>query len=153
MSFDKQSLAEKAGAQPPAAGDAGSNFLNNLFPPDITNKSQVIAFNQGAHDLKDLAGKGGFAINEAGMTEYIKLCNMFEDGFNSMDSSLYLLTELAKLGSSLYAYQVASHNVTAVNGDKHSLIPNLEPLRDGYRQHRKETEAEHDKVFRKINAE
>ncbi|MDT7725348.1 MAG: hypothetical protein QOI21_1924 [Actinomycetota bacterium] len=162
MGFDEKSLAEQAGA-PPAAGDATAKFLGGLFEADVTDETQVKAFNQGAHDLKALAGDGGFAINEAGMTEYIKLCNMFEDGFNSMVSSVYLLTERAKLGSSPYAYQVASYNVTVANGDKNSLIPNLELMRDGYRQLKaafeiaranySETEAEHDKVFRKINTE
>jgi hypothetical protein len=58
---------------------------------------------------------------------------------------------------------VADHNVTVANGDEHSLIPNLEMMKDGYERlkeafeiaHKnyRETEAEHDQVFRKINSE
>jgi hypothetical protein len=163
MSFEEQSRADKQGGQPPAAGDAGNNFLNSFLPPDVTDKAQVSTFNAGAHQLKDLAGNGGFAINEAGMTEYIKLCDMFLDGYASKKPSLYLLTQRAKMGSSSYAHEVADHNVTVAKGDEHSLIPNLDLMKDGYeqlkeafqiaRRNYREAEAEHDQVFRKINPE
>jgi hypothetical protein len=159
MGFDEKSLAEQAGA-PPVAGDASAKFLGGLFEADVTDETQVKAFNQGAHDLKALAGDGGFAINEAGMTEYIKLCDMFLDGYSSRQRELMRLTERAKLGSSPYAYKVADHNITVASGDKHSLIPNLDLMKDGYerlkeafeiaRKNYRETEAEHDKVFKKI---
>jgi hypothetical protein len=100
MSFEEQSRADKQGGQPPAAGDAGNNFLNSIMPPDVTDKTQVSSFNAGAHQLKDLAGQCGFAINEAGMKAYIKLCDMFLDGYADRQRALRLLTEPAKLGSS-----------------------------------------------------
>ncbi|HEV7975542.1 hypothetical protein [Amycolatopsis sp.] len=159
MGFDEKSLAEQQGT-PPAAGDATAKFLGGVFETDVTDTSQVMAFNKGAHDLKALASDGGFAINEAGMTEYIKLCDMFLDGYSSRQRELMRLTERAKLGSSPYAYKVADHNITVANGDRHSLIPNLDLMKDGYerlkeafeiaRKNYRETEAEHDKVFKKI---
>jgi hypothetical protein len=160
MGFDEKSLAEQEGA-PPAAGDATAKFLGGLFEADVTDANQVIAFNKGAQDLKNLASNGGFAINEAGMTEYIKLCNTYLDGYAALKHRLYPLTEQAKMGSSPYALKVADHNVKVANGDGHSLIPNLELMKDGYeklrtafeiaRKNYRETEAEHDKVFKKIN--
>jgi len=160
MGFDEKSLAEQEGA-PPAAGDAAANFLNGFLPPDVTDKAQVAAFNQGAHELKAVASAGGFAINEAGMTEYIKLCDMYLEGYGHIGNDLYPLTQRTKLGSSPYAYKVADHNVKVAAGDEHSLIPNLDLMKDGYerlkeafqlaRANYQETEAEHDQVFRKIN--
>lgn len=161
MAIEEQSRADKQGGSP-AAGDAGKDFLNSL-PPDVTNKAEVTAFNEGAHQLKDLAGKGGFAINEAGMREYLKLCDMYLDGYAARAYSLHQLTDRAKLGSSPYAYAIADHNIKVANGDEHSLIPNLNLMKDGYeqlkeafqiaRKNYRETEAEHDQVFRKINPE
>jgi hypothetical protein len=163
MPIEEQSRADKAGDQPPAAGDAGANFLGGLFPPDTTDKAQVVAFNKGAHDLKELASNGGFAINEAGMTEYTKLCDMFLQGYQTVGRDLWVLTQRVGLGSSPYAYQVADHNITVAAGDERSLIPNLDLMRDGYEQLKEAfviarknynaTEAEHDQVFRKINTE
>jgi hypothetical protein len=160
MGFDEKSLAEQQGT-PPAAGDATAKFLGGVFETDVTDKAQVAAFNQGAHELKAVAGAGGFAINEAGMTEYIKLCDMFLDGYADISNDLYHLTQRAKLGSSPYAYKVADHNIKVAKGDEHSLIPNLNLMQDGYtqlkeafqiaRRNYRETEAEHDQAFRKIN--
>jgi hypothetical protein len=162
MGFDEKSLAEQQG-KPPAAGDATAKFLGGVFDADVTDTSQVIAFNKGANDLKALASDGGFAINEAGMTEYIKLCDMFLDGYSHRARSLLPLTERAKTGSSPYAYKVADHNIKVTSGDEHSLIQNLDLMRDGYirlkeafeiaRKNYRETESEHDQIFRKINSE
>jgi hypothetical protein len=67
----------------------------------------------------------------------------------------------AKLGSSDYAYQVADHNVTVANGDEHSLIHNLDLMKDGFerlreafeiaRKNYREADAEFDQHLGKIN--
>lgn len=163
MAFEEQSRAEKAGTPPPAAGDATAQFLGGLFDADVTDETQVKAFNHGAHELKDLADKQGFAINEAGFTEYLALCNTFLDGYTRQRHDIELLIERAKMGSSPYAIKIADHNIKVATGDERSLIPNLDLMRDGYEQLKeafqiardnyRETEAEHDQVFRKINSE
>jgi hypothetical protein len=159
--FSDQSQAE-VDVAPPPAGDAGTNFLNNLFVDDPTDDKKVDAFNEGANHMKTLAENGGFAINEEGMQEYIKLCDTFLDGYAERQNDLLLLTERAKLGSSPYAYRVADFNVTVATGDERSLIHNLDLMKDGYtklreafkiaRRNYNETEAEHDQRFRKFGA-
>jgi hypothetical protein len=159
--FSDQSVAETGGAPPPA-GDAGTNFLNNLFVDDPTDDKKVDAFNEGASHMKSLAENGGFAINEEGMQEYIKLCDTFLDGYRMRRRDLARLTERAKMGSSPYAYQVADFNVSVADGDDRSLIPNLEKMRDGYeklkeafqvaRKNYNETEEEHDQRFGKLKS-
>jgi hypothetical protein len=160
--FSDQSIAETGGAPPPA-GDAGTNFLNNLFVDDPTDDKKVDAFNEGAHHMKTLAENGGFAINEEGMQEYIKLCDAFLDGYSDRAIELFELGERAKMGSSPYAYRVAEFNVKVASGDERSLIRNLDLMKDGYeklreafqiaRKNYNETEAEHDQRFGKLNVE
>jgi hypothetical protein len=160
--FNEQSRAEAGGAPPPA-GDAGTNFLNNLFVNDPTDDKKVDAFNEGAHQMKTLAENSGFAINEEGMQEYIKLCDAYLDGYVDRKQDLQNLAVRAKLGSSPYAYRVADFNVNVAAGDDRSLIPNLDLMRDGYetlreafviaRKNYNETEADHDQCFGKLNVE
>lgn len=151
------------GSSPPAAGDAGSSLLANILNLDPGNTEQVKAINQGAHQLNSLASSGGFAINEAGATEYIKLCDMFLDGYKARRPSLRLLTERAQMGSSPYSQAIADHNVTVLSGDQRSLLPNLELMNDGFeqikaafttaRKNYREAEAANDQVFKKVNPE
>lgn len=160
--FSDQSVAETGGAPPPA-GDAGTNFLNNLFVDDPTDDKKVDAFHEGAAHMKTLAQNGGFAINEEGMQEYTKLCDTFLDGYRERQTDLHQLTERARMGSSPYAYRVAEFNVTVATGDERSLIHNLDLMRDGYQKLREafqvaqknysETEAEHDQRFGKFDVE
>jgi hypothetical protein len=160
--FSDQSIAETGGAPPPA-GDAGTNFLNNLFVDDPTDDKKVDAFNEGANHMKTLAENGGFAINEEGMQEYIKLCDTFLDGYFERRIDLENLGQRAKMGSSPYAYQVADFNVRVATGDERSLIHNLDLMKDGYenlkeafqtaRKNYNEAEAEHDQRFRGFSVE
>lgn len=148
----------------PLAGDAGRSFLASVLAEDGEGGGaigQAIAFHAGAREIKTLAENGGFAINEAGALEYLKLCDMYLDGYAARADALFRLSQRAKLGSSPYAYQVAEHNIKVFTGDEKSLIPNLELMKDGFiqlreafliaRRNYRETDAEHNQVFRKIN--
>ncbi|WP_086844934.1 hypothetical protein [Amycolatopsis kentuckyensis] len=145
---------------PPAAGDAGSNFLSGLLdgPADSEAAQRV---SEGGHHLKSLAEGGQFAVNEEGFQAYMKACDFFLDGYNSMIREVNLLGTAANMGSSEYARAVANFNVKVANGDEEALIPNLIKMRDGVQQAReamviarknyRETENAHSMTFAELN--
>jgi len=145
---------------PPAAGDAGSNFLSGLLdgPADSEAAQRV---SEGGHHLKSLAEGGQFAVNEEGFQAYMKACDFFLDGYNRMIGDVSLLATAANMGSSEYAKSVAAFNVKVADGDEESLIPNLIKMRDGVQQAReamviarknyRETEDSHSMTFAQLN--
>ncbi|WP_328448287.1 MULTISPECIES: hypothetical protein [unclassified Amycolatopsis] len=145
---------------PAAAGDAGSNFLSNLgaAPLDSETAKQV---NAGGSHLKELATNGQFAVNEEGFQAYLKACDFFLDGYDKMLRDVEILADAARMGGSTYAQAVARFNVTAVNGDPQSLIPNLLLMRSGVedareamviaRKNYRETESAHAVTFTELN--
>ncbi len=145
---------------PPAAGDAGSNFLSGLLTGPVDTAAAEKVSTGGSH-LKSLAESGQFAVNEEGFQAYIKACDFFLDGFTTLLINVNTLANPAQMGGSDYAKAVASFNVQVANGDPESLIPNLEKMRDGIEQAReamviarknyRETEDAHSMTFAKLN--
>ena len=145
---------------PPAAGDAGANFLSGVMagPVDAKAAQQV---GEGGRHLKSLAESGQFAVNEEGFQAYIKACDFFLDGYDRMLFDVNTLANPAQMGGSDYAKAVAGFNAQVANGDPESLIPNLEKMRDGVQQAReamviarknyRETEDAHSMTFAKLN--
>jgi hypothetical protein len=146
---------------PPAGeGDAGSNFLSGLLDGP-TDSSAAQRVSDGGSHLKGLAESGQFAVNEEGFQAYIKACDFFLDGYNSMIQQVRYLSTPANMGGSEYAKAVANFNVKVADGDEESLIPNLIKMRDGVQQAReamviarknyRETEDAHSVTFAKLN--
>ncbi|NBH03658.1 hypothetical protein GTY80_10445 [Amycolatopsis sp. SID8362] len=145
---------------PPAAGDAGSNFLSGIVDGPVDSAAAQRVSTGGSH-LKDLAESGQFAVNEEGFQAYIKACDFFIDGFDRMIFEVFKLANPAQMGGSDYAKAVAAFNVEVANGDPESLIPNLELMRDGVKQAReamviarknyRETEDAHSMTFAQLN--
>ncbi|MEU0533064.1 hypothetical protein [Amycolatopsis tolypomycina] len=145
---------------PPAAGDAGTNFLSGLLegPADSEAAQRV---SDGGHRLKSLAEGGQFAVNEEGFQAYMKACDFFLDGYNRMIADIRELAAQAKMGGSEYAKAVAAFNVKVADGDEQSLIPNLIRMRDGVQEAReamviarknyRETEDAHSMTFSQLN--
>jgi hypothetical protein len=146
---------------PPAGeGDAGSNFISGLLdgPTDSEAARRV---SEGGSHLKGLAESGQFAVNEEGFQAYIKACDFFLDGYNSMIREVGLLGTAANMGGSGYAKAIASFNVKVADGDEQALIPNLIRMRDGVQQAReamviarknyRETEDAHSMTFTELN--
>ncbi|MEV6830176.1 hypothetical protein [Amycolatopsis sp. NPDC051102] len=152
-SFSDQPIAA------PASGDAGSNFLSGLLntPTDPDGAKRL---NEGAQGLKNLALNGGFAINQAGLDKYTKVCDEFIDGYRGIEYELEVLAWKPRMGSSDYADQVAQFNVKVAAGDEQSLVPNLELLIKGFQQVKealaiarknyRETEDAHAQTFAKL---
>jgi hypothetical protein len=148
--------------EPSASGDAGQDFLSGLLagPTDSAAAQKV---NSGGAELKSLAEKGSFAVNEAGFQAYLKACNFFLDGYDRMLYDLQSLTQAAQMGSSQYAHAVADFNVKVANGDPQSLLPNLDLMRKGVeqaleaitiaRKNYRETEDAHSISFAELNKE
>jgi hypothetical protein len=67
--------------------------------------------NSGGAELKSLAEKGSFAVNEAGFQAYLKACDFFLDGYDKVHTDLSVLARGAQMGSSQYAKAVADFNV------------------------------------------
>ncbi|HKN52196.1 MAG TPA: hypothetical protein VJX66_06840 [Amycolatopsis sp.] len=145
---------------PPAAGDAGANFLSGLIESPLDTKGAQ-RLSEGAQRFKTLAQNGDFAINQAGLDKYTKVCDEFIDGYRNIEYEIQLLAKQAKMGSSEYAKQVADFNVKVANGDEQSLIPNLEMLINGFKQVKealaiarknyRETEEAHSQTFAKLH--
>lgn len=143
----------------PAPGDAGSNFLAGLLDAPA-NADDARRLSEGAQGLKTLASNGGFAINQAGLEKYTKVCDEYIEGYRNIRFELELLTRQAKMGSSDYAKQVSDFNVKVASGDHQSLIPNLNQLIDGFKQVKealaiarknyRETEDAHTQTFAKL---
>ncbi|WP_329071218.1 hypothetical protein [Amycolatopsis sp. NBC_01480] len=148
--------------KPSASGDAGQDFLSGLLAgPTDTAAAQKV--NTGGAELKSLAEKGSFAVNEAGLQAYVKACNFFLEGYDRMYQDVQMLSQAAQMGSSPYAHAVADFNVKVANGDPQSLLPNLELMRKGVEQARdaltiarknyRETEDAHSTSFAELNKE
>ncbi|MFJ9781293.1 hypothetical protein ACIRSS_17025 [Amycolatopsis sp. NPDC101161] len=145
---------------PPAAGDAGSNFISGLLTEPVSSESAQRASEAGSH-LKTLAEGGQFAVNEEGFQAYLKACDFFLDGCDRMIVDLRILAEKARMGGSDYAKAVAVFNVKVADGEGDSLLPNLIKMRDGVRQAReamviarknyRETEDAHSTAFSRLN--
>jgi hypothetical protein len=100
-------------------------------------------------------------VNEEGFQAYIKACDFFLDGYNSMIREVQWLATRADMGGSAYAKAVADFNVKVANGDEEALIPNLIKMRDGVQQAReamviarknyRETEEAHSMTFAQLN--
>ncbi len=144
----------------PASGDAGSSFLSGLLntPTDPEGAKRL---NEGASGLKNLASSGGFAINQAGLDTYTKICDEFIDGYRGIEYELGVLARKPRMGGSEYAEQVADFNVKVAAGDPESLVPNLELLIKGFQQVKealaiarknyRETEDVHSQTFAKLH--
>jgi hypothetical protein len=146
---------------PPAAGDAGANFLSNLSGDALTDTAKAQQISAGGQQLKDLASSGGFAISPEGFDAYSKICNNFLATYPDKRRNLRLLLVSAPMGSSEYAKQVANFNVTVASGDKQSLIPNLDLMKTGIesalealeiaRKNYREADEAHNQSFTKLN--
>jgi hypothetical protein len=145
---------------PPGEGDAGANFLSGVVDAPM-NSEAAQRVNEGGSHLKGLAESGQFAVNEEGFQAYIKACDFFLDGCNSMLREVQWLATKADMGGSEYAKAIASFNVKVANGDEAALIPNLIKMRDGIQQAReamviarknyRETEDAHSMTFAQFN--
>ncbi|GAB3135392.1 hypothetical protein GCM10027258_07800 [Amycolatopsis stemonae] len=145
---------------PPAAGDAGSNFLSGVVAGPVDSEA-ARKVSEGGNHLKDLAQSGQFAVNEEGFQAYMKACDFFLDGYDTMIREVQWLATKAEMGGSAYAKAIADFNVKVANGDEASLIPNLVKMRDGVQQAReamviarknyRETEDAHSKTFAELN--
>lgn len=145
---------------PPAAGDAGSNFLSGLLGGNVDSEA-ARQVSEGGNHLKSLAENGQFAVDEAGFQAYMKACDFFLDGYNAMIVDVRTLSIKAKMGGSEYAKSVAGFNVKVADGDEQSLIPNLIKMRDGIQQAReamviarknyRETEDAHRMTFAELD--
>ena len=130
---------QPATTSPPAAGDAGANYISGLLeaPVDQAGAQRV---SEGGQKLKALAQGGGFALSESAYQRLITACNAFERGYTEQVRKLYYLTNQVDMGTSDYAVKVAQFNVKVANGDHQSLVPNLEMMADGIKQAREALE-------------
>jgi hypothetical protein len=145
---------------PPTAGDAGTDFLSGIVDGPVDSEAAKRVSEGGSH-LKDLAQGGQFAVNEEGFQAYMKACDFFLDGYNTMIREVRYLSAQVKMGGSEYAKAVAAFNVKVADGDEQSLIPNLIKMRDGIQQARdamviarknyRETEDAHSVTFAGLN--
>ncbi|MEQ0565803.1 hypothetical protein ABJI51_42565 [Amycolatopsis sp. NEAU-NG30] len=145
---------------PPAAGDAGANFLSGLLdgPTDSAAAQRV---STGGSHLKSLAENGQFAVNEEGFQAYIKACDFFIDGYDKMLREVRVLAGAARMGGSSYARSVAQFNAQVADGDPEALIPNLQLMKRGVEEAReamviarknyRETEEAHTVAFAELN--
>ncbi|GAB2785322.1 hypothetical protein [Amycolatopsis magusensis] len=138
MRFDAESQAgTPSGTQPPpAAGDAGSNFLDSLFAFDPLDDDAVAKFNQDVGKIKELASAGpdggGFAIEPGAGEAFVKAIDNFIDGsWPRLKSEMFDLSLRPGLGNGPYATIVAEHDVSVIDSDEASLMPNLELLENG----------------------
>jgi len=133
--FDDETIAEQQGAaEPTASGEAIGAVAQKVTSGALLDTASVSDFNKQAHQIKDSAENGGWAISEEGMRVYKKACDTFLDRYDEMIEKAKRLERQVKLGSSPYAYEVADFNVKVANGDESSLIPNLQLMKDGYDQ-------------------
>src|SRR5699024_9944547 len=133
--FDDETIAEQQGAaEPTASGEAIGAVAQKVTSGALLDTASVSDFNKQAHQIKDSAETGGWAISEEGMRVYKKACDTFLDRYDEMIEKAKRLERQVKLGSSPYAYEVADFNVKVANGDESSLIPNLQLMKDGYDQ-------------------
>ncbi|WP_245573258.1 hypothetical protein [Amycolatopsis benzoatilytica] len=113
---------------PNSPGDAANVFLSGLFAGPVDSKAAEKMRTAGSQ-MKTLAQEGAFAINEAGFQAYMKACDFFLHGFDSMSLDLQLLSQEAQMGSSDYAGRVATFNTQVANGDNQSMLPNLNKMK------------------------
>lgn len=134
--FDDESIAEQQGASAESNSNDGAigAVAQKVTSGALLDNASVSDFNKQAHEIKDSAENGGWAISEEGMRVYRKACDTFLDRYDEMIEKAKRLERQVKLGSSPYAYQVAEFNVKVANGDESSLIPNLQLMKDGYDQ-------------------
>jgi hypothetical protein len=146
---------------PPAGeGDAGANFLSGVVDAPVNSEAAQRVSESGSH-LKGLAESGQFAVNEEGFQAYIKACDFFLDGCNSMLREVQWLATKADMGGSEYAKEIASFNVKVANGDPQALIPNLLLMKRGVedareamviaRKNYRETESANAVAFTELN--
>ncbi|GAA1988588.1 hypothetical protein [Amycolatopsis minnesotensis] len=123
--------------QPPPSDTGGGDEalpVDGFFDMSgIVDGDKAKAMNKTAHELKGIAKKGGFAINQAGFDTYTNLCRKFIDNYGPNKRRLEILQKNAPLGDFPYANAVATFNVQVADGSPDSLIPNLELMADGYR--------------------
>lgn len=139
--FDDESIAEQDGDASQDSDGAGGFF--DKASSAVFGLDQASSFNKQAHDIKESADNGSWAISEEGMNEYQKVCDLFLHEYEKIRNDLTLLSRRVKLGSSPYAYTIADFNVTVATGDEKSLVPNLELMKDGYEKLREALEIAH----------
>ncbi|WP_326566545.1 hypothetical protein VSH64_32400 [Amycolatopsis rhabdoformis] len=102
------------------------------IPGDPLDTAGAERLSQSAQQLKSLATSGGFAINEAGLQHYTKVCDDYLNGLSDLSNDLFLLSREAKMGGGPYAKEIASFSVKISDGDPQALIPNLQLLKDSF---------------------
>lgn len=146
------------------AGEAGNEILSALSEGPGSRAAAEKMRNAG-DNLKSLAQKGSFAVNEAGFQAYIKACDFFIDEYSKMASDLRLLTQNAKMGSSEYSLAVADFNTTVAASKPDSMLPNLELMlhaiktareamvlaRKNYRENENHNSVSFDELSRKLD--
>ncbi|HJQ47258.1 MAG TPA: hypothetical protein VJ870_13225 [Amycolatopsis sp.] len=103
-----------------AAGAALGGSMLSAQAIDAT-KAQV-------QKLVDSAKSGGFAIDEQGGDEYIRVFRDFEDVLNNLQNTVADASQSPKLGGSDYASRVAAHTVSIATGDAQSFGTALQSL-------------------------
>jgi hypothetical protein len=86
---------------------------------------QTINQTTGGVQKLDSAKSGGFAINEQGADEYIKVFRNFQDVLSGLQDTLFNASQAPKLGGSDYAKNVASHTQLVASGDDQSYATAL----------------------------
>src|SRR5699024_10227639 len=83
--FDDETIAEQQGtAEPTASGEAIGAVAQKVTSGALLDTASVSDFNKQAHQIKDSAENGGWAISEEGMRVYMKSCDTFLDRYDEM---------------------------------------------------------------------
>jgi hypothetical protein len=96
----------------------------------MLSEAAIASTSAQVQKLVDSAKSGGFAINEEGADEYIRVFRGFEDvGAQLLQTVQDAATPVA-LGGSTYAKQVATHTTLVATGDAQSYETALQSLID-----------------------
>lgn len=162
MPFVNPDGAQTPGDEPaPGGGNPGAPFGSVIEGLDPFDAGTVNEFKDGAGQIKSSASEGGFAINEEGMTRYVKMCDTFLDGYQAQRANAERLMQKAKLGSSPFAQQVADFNVKVASDPDTGLVPNLDKMKEGFemlkesfqqaRKNYDENESQNDQYFKAVD--
>jgi hypothetical protein len=94
----------------------------------MLSEAAIASTSAQVQKLVDSAKSGGFAINEEGADEYIRVFRGFEQVLADVQDMLFNAGQTPALGSSDYANRVASHVRLMASGDDQSYETALNSL-------------------------
>jgi hypothetical protein len=111
-----------------SAGTAGIGAAVGAAVGGMLSQQAVDTAKVEVQKLVDSAKSGGFAIDEQGADEYIRVFQSFEDVLGELQNAVEDASQVPELGGSDYAQRVASHTQTLARGDAQSYATALDSL-------------------------